>query len=151
MRPVFGASNSVESCCCRSRLRSSRPNRAIRNSGIGDNELGADTLFSDGRSRENHSGVGCVAAKWTPIHSLYRDASVRPAGGAASNPHAAQREATGPPPGIVSRPNIRLPQLPFNSNRGGSGKLVRGGGVAKDRSDQSHEVGVVGFSSGASE
>jgi hypothetical protein len=50
--------------------RLSRPCRAIRNSWIGgDNELGADTQRR-GPSRENHSGVGCIAAKGTPIHFI---------------------------------------------------------------------------------
>jgi hypothetical protein len=125
MRLVVGASISAESCCCRSRLRSSRPNRAIRNSGIGgDNELGADT-FS-----ENHSCVGCVAAKWTPIHCIATPLRGRLTGPpAALTPSVKQsglRRASPPDQTFASH------KLPFNSNRGGSGNIVRGDGVAKD-------------------
>ena len=92
MRPVVGASNSAESCCCRSRLRSSRPNRAIRNSGIGDNELVADMLFSDGRVCEKIL-LRRLRRRQVDSDPLYRDASATPAGGPASNPYAAGLEA----------------------------------------------------------
>jgi hypothetical protein len=148
MRPVVGASNSVESCCCRSRLRSSRPNRAIRNSGIGDNGLGADTLFSDGVREKIIPGVGCVAA--VDSDPLYRDASSRPAG-----PPATRTPPSVKQPGLhrASSPDQTFAshKLPLNSNRGGGGNLVRGGGLAKDCSDHSHKVGVGGCSAGASE
>jgi hypothetical protein len=118
MRPVVGASNSAESCCCRSRLRSSRPNRAIRN----DNGLGADTVFSDATFARKSFCVGCVAARWTPIHFIATPLRRR----------RAEPPATRTPPGVkqpspdgASSPDQAFAshELRLNSNKGGGGNL----------------------------
>ena len=57
----------------RSRFRSSRPNHAIKSCTTGDdNGVSVNSQSAKGRSGENPSAVGCVAAASTSIHLIAR-------------------------------------------------------------------------------